>query len=164
MGTNTEKTTDVDVSMSTEREKRNGQEESQEEQEEESQEEQDYLEENGQEENQEEQEVYSENTRSLRDRTKLKQPEWYNPCAMLAKNLTLKEALSSDEGHFWKETLDSKIKSLEEKTWILESLPPDRKAITNKWFFRVKEGTDGTVTRYTARLVARGLSQKTEIE
>jgi len=45
------------------------------------------------------------------------------------------------------------------KTWDLVSLPPNRKAVGCKWVFRVKENADGTVTKYKARLVAKGFHQ-----
>jgi len=45
------------------------------------------------------------------------------------------------------------------KTWDLVSLPPNRKAVGFKWVFRVKESADGTVNKYKARLVAKGFHQ-----
>ncbi|GFT06411.1 uncharacterized mitochondrial protein AtMg00820 [Trichonephila clavipes] len=44
--------------------------------------------------------------------------------------------------------------------WVLANLPSDRKAIGNKWVFKVKQNADGTVQRFKARLVAKGFSQK----
>ena len=41
-------------------------------------------------------------------------------------------------------------------TWDLVPLPPNRKAVGCKWVFQVKENADGTINKYKARLVARG--------
>lgn len=40
------------------------------------------------------------------------------------------------------------------------NLPKDRKAISNKWVFKIKKKPDGSRERYKARLVVRGFSQK----
>ena len=60
-----------------------------------------------------------------------------------------------------KEEYDSLI---ENKTWTIEKLPPDRKAIGCKWTYKVKEKSDGTIDRYKARLVAKGYSQLNGID
>ena len=40
------------------------------------------------------------------------------------------------------------------------SLPRDRKAISSKWVFKVKETVEGLIERYKARLVAKRFNQK----
>ena len=40
------------------------------------------------------------------------------------------------------------------------SLPRDRKSISSKWVFKVKETVEGLIERYKARLVAKGFLQK----
>jgi len=45
------------------------------------------------------------------------------------------------------------------KTWDLLSLPPNRKAVGCKWVFTVKENADGTVNKYKARLLAKRFHQ-----
>ena len=45
------------------------------------------------------------------------------------------------------------------EVWDLVDLPKHRKAVGNKWVFKLKCGSDGTVERYKARLVAQGCSQ-----
>ena len=46
------------------------------------------------------------------------------------------------------------------KVWTLTDLPDDRRAIENKWIFKKKTDTDGNVTIYKARLVAKMFSDK----
>lgn len=50
------------------------------------------------------------------------------------------------------------------QNWDLVSLPKGRKAIGNRWFFRVKQNQVGQVERFEARLVAKGFSQKRGID
>ena len=53
--------------------------------------------------------------------------------------------------------MKSEIESMyENKVWTLVDLPNDREAIENKWIFKRKTDTDGSVTIYKARLVAKG--------
>ena len=40
------------------------------------------------------------------------------------------------------------------------SLPRDRKAISIKWVFKVKETVEGLIERYKARRVTKGFLQK----
>ena len=49
------------------------------------------------------------------------------------------------------------------KTWILTELPKGKKALQNKWVYRVKEEHDGK-KRYKARLVVKGFQQKEGID
>ncbi|XP_016667626.1 uncharacterized mitochondrial protein AtMg00820-like [Gossypium hirsutum] len=44
-------------------------------------------------------------------------------------------------------------------TWSLVSLPPNRTPIRCKWIFKVKKHVDGTTERHKARLVRKGFSQ-----
>ena len=44
--------------------------------------------------------------------------------------------------------------------WTLVDLPQGVKPIGCKWVYKRKKGVDGNVKRYTARLVAKGYSQK----
>ena len=50
------------------------------------------------------------------------------------------------------------------RAWSLVPLPPDKKAISSKWVYKVKPGTTGNPTQYKARLVARGFEQKDGID
>lgn len=53
---------------------------------------------------------------------------------------------------------------LQAGTWTLVPLPPGRKAIGNRWVFKIKHKADGSIDRYKARLVAQGFSQKEGVD
>ncbi|KAH9750727.1 reverse transcriptase Ty1/copia-type domain-containing protein [Citrus sinensis] len=45
------------------------------------------------------------------------------------------------------------------KTWSLVSSSAEHKVVGNKWVFRVKQNSDGSIVKYKARLVAKGFQQ-----
>jgi hypothetical protein len=49
-------------------------------------------------------------------------------------------------------------------TWNLGPLPAGRKPVSCKWVFKIKQGANGEVERYKARLVARGFTQTYEVD
>ncbi|XP_010277969.1 PREDICTED: uncharacterized protein LOC104612285 [Nelumbo nucifera] len=49
---------------------------------------------------------------------------------------------------------------LQNKTWTLVPAPPDKNITRNKWVFKIKRKSDGSVERFKARLVAKGFSQE----
>ncbi|GMI67117.1 hypothetical protein HRI_000381000 [Hibiscus trionum] len=60
----------------------------------------------------------------------------------------------------WSEAVQCEYDALlQNQTWELVPLPPDRKPVGSKWLFRIKLNSDGSVNRYKARLVAKGYSQ-----
>ena len=52
---------------------------------------------------------------------------------------------------------------LKNKTWELTTLPEGKKALQNKWVYRVKTKHDGS-KRFKARLVVKGFQQKKGID
>jgi hypothetical protein len=44
-------------------------------------------------------------------------------------------------------------------TWTLVPLPAGRKPVSCTWVFKIKQGANGEVEGYKARLVARGFTQ-----
>lgn len=49
---------------------------------------------------------------------------------------------------------------INQNTWSLVPLPPDKNLVSCKWLFKLKRNVDGTIARHKARLVARGFSQE----
>ena len=60
----------------------------------------------------------------------------------------------------WEEAMDDEMRSLEKNdTWVLTELPAGKRALLNKWVFRIKTEPDGK-RRFKARLVVKGYSQR----
>ena len=53
---------------------------------------------------------------------------------------------------------------IKNKTWSLITLPSGRKAIKNRWVFKLKLNSDNYIMKYKARLVAKGFTQKEGID
>jgi len=65
----------------------------------------------------------------------------------------------------WVEVMRKEIDALiANQTWDYVDLPPEKRAISNKWVYKVKLKLDGTLERLKARLVIRGFTQKYGIE
>ena len=52
---------------------------------------------------------------------------------------------------------------LQNQTWSLVELPKGKRALTNKWVYKLKEEEDGQ-KRYKARLMVKGFTQKKGID
>ena len=80
--------------------------------------------------------------------------------ALIADPLTLTEALQSENAMKWQNACDEEYNSLlANDTWELVELPKGRQAVGCKWVFRTKYNSDGSVSRFKSRLVAKGFSQ-----
>ena len=107
--------------------------------------------------------VTTEPRRSTRLRST---PEWYgNPIleVMLLDHdepTNYEEAMMCPDSDKWLEAMKSETGSMyENKVWTLVDLPDDPRPIENKWIFKKKTDTDGNVTVYKARLIAKGYRQ-----
>lgn len=71
------------------------------------------------------------------------------------------EAMARPDADKWLEAVKAEMKALiDNGTWERVQLPPDRKAIGSKWFFKIKRNALGEIERYKGRLVAQGFSQR----
>ncbi|GJV31628.1 ribonuclease H-like domain-containing protein [Tanacetum coccineum] len=65
----------------------------------------------------------------------------------------------------WIDAMNSEIEALNgNQTWIITDLPPGRKAIGNKWIYKIKYKSSGDIDRYKARLVVKGCSKKEGVD
>lgn len=75
------------------------------------------------------------------------------------------DAISCPEKDQWIRAMDEEYESLmKNRTWTLVRLPKNRRPITSKWVYKVKTDDKGMVSRYKARLVARGFSQRQGVD
>ena len=74
------------------------------------------------------------------------------------------EALQVEDSIEWEQAMDDEMRSLEKNdTWVLTELPAGKRALLNKWVFRIKTKPDGK-RRFKARLVVKGYSQTKGID
>ena len=75
--------------------------------------------------------------------------------------LNYDEAISGKEGNQWKQAMDEEMENLKTMgTWVRTNLPKERAVVGCKWVYLRKRDEYGTITKYKARLVAQGFSQK----
>ena len=61
--------------------------------------------------------------------------------------------------------MEDGIKALEKNnTWTLTYFPDGKKVIGNRWVYKIKYQSDGTIERYKTRLVANGYTQTEGID
>ncbi|CAM8997169.1 unnamed protein product [Rhodiola kirilowii] len=61
--------------------------------------------------------------------------------------------------------MEAEINALQNNnTWQITSSPLGKNAVGSKWIYRVKRKSDGSIERYKARLVARGVTQLEELD
>lgn len=81
--------------------------------------------------------------------------------AVSSEPKTYNQAVTCDDRENWISAMKEEIESLHENgTWELVDLPENKKPIGCKWVYKIKTNENGSVTRYRARLVAQGFSQK----
>ena len=75
------------------------------------------------------------------------------------------KAMLHEEKDKWFKAMQEEIKSLHENhTFDLVKLPQGKRALKNKWVFKLKSGKNNSQLRYKARLVVKGFNQKKGID
>ena len=75
------------------------------------------------------------------------------------------EAANSKDADLWEKAMDDEMKShAENGTWILTERPKDRKPLSCKWVYKIKNLDGGGPRKYKARLVVKGFLQKYGID
>jgi transposase InsO family protein len=76
-----------------------------------------------------------------------------------------KSAMESSEKEKWIKAMKLEYESLvNNNTFTLVPLPPNRKPIQAKWIFKVKHDANGVIQKHKARWVAKGYSQQEGID
>src|SRR5437667_775970 len=74
--------------------------------------------------------------------------------------LSYLDAMSRKDAAQWRKAMEEEIQSIiDNKTWELSDLPLNRQVIGTKWVLKKKRDGIDNVTRYKARVVAKGYSQ-----
>jgi hypothetical protein len=82
-------------------------------------------------------------------------------CLMDDTPKTIVEAFASPDADDWKEAVHNEMNSiLSNETWELIDRPYGCKPVGYKWVFKKKLRPDGTIDKYKAMLVAKGLYSK----
>lgn len=106
--------------------------------------------------------------RRVPSRRQLSFDETASHVAMLVVNeepKTYEQAIESDDHKQWKKAMDEEYDSLIKNcTRLLVKPPKDQKVIDNRWVYRLKQNTDGSIDCYKARLVVRGFTQQYGVE
>ena len=75
------------------------------------------------------------------------------------------EALESEEKQKWLDAMQYEMKSLHANhTYDLVKLPKGKRALENRWIFKVKQDVNSTFSKYKARLVVKGFRQKKGVD
>ncbi|RVX13320.1 Retrovirus-related Pol polyprotein from transposon TNT 1-94 [Vitis vinifera] len=76
-----------------------------------------------------------------------------------------KEAMGDENKIKWVDAMQDEMKSLHENhSYELVELPKGKRALKNRWVYRVKQEEHASQPRYKARLVVKGYSQKKGID
>ena len=74
---------------------------------------------------------------------------------------SLKEAQESPDWPEWEHTINTELEQLRHMgTWKLVKKPSGAVPIANKWVFAKKRNKQGVLTKYKARLIAKGCAQR----
>ena len=84
-------------------------------------------------------------------------PKLYTAVLLHKEPETIQEALNNE---IWYQAMKAEYDALiSNGTWTLVPRTENHKLVGNKWVFRIKTNTDGSVEKYKARLVAKGFQQ-----
>ena len=78
---------------------------------------------------------------------------------------SFEEAMKDGHKHKWMEAMEDEMKSLHDNnTFELVKLPKGKRALKNKWVFKIKHEEHNSKPRFKARLVVKGFSQRKGID
>ena len=73
--------------------------------------------------------------------------------------------MESEEKQKWLDAMQDEMKSLHDNhTYDLVKLPKGKRALENRWIFKMKQDANSTFPKYKARLVVKGFRQKNGVD
>jgi hypothetical protein len=97
-----------------------------------------------------------------------KRPHRFGGYAALMSNISDVEPSSFDEANklqVWKDSMLEEYRSiLKNNVWDIVRWPKDKSVVSSKWIYKIKHIADGSVEKFKARFVAKGFTQKEEID
>ncbi len=83
--------------------------------------------------------------------------------AAILTGLEPKSLSTTQKEQCWREAMKAEIGALEtNQTWDIVPLPKGKRVVGCKWVYKIKYGSDGSIERYKARLVAKCRSRSGE--
>jgi hypothetical protein len=78
---------------------------------------------------------------------------------------TFHEAVTSEHAAHWKSAMDKELLPFEANgVFELTELPGSRKTVGGRWVYSIKRNEEGAVSKFKARWVAKGYSQREGID
>jgi hypothetical protein len=69
------------------------------------------------------------------------------------------------ENRVWKDAMGEKYQSIiKNDVWDVVPRPKEKSVVISKWIYKTEHAIDGSIEKYKARFVARGFSQREDIE
>ncbi|KAH9714583.1 hypothetical protein KPL71_020707 [Citrus sinensis] len=91
-------------------------------------------------------------------------PKTYNTEKSLSLD-TPSSVADALNNHKWKQAMQEEFNALmRNQTWCLVPPYQNVKLVGNKWIYRIKQNSDGSINKYKARLVAKGFLQTEGID
>jgi len=98
---------------------------------------------------------------NLRNRSSIKPPSRLEVNVVKHIPKTFKEAMSGSDSNKWHQAVTEELEAhRRNKTWILVPRKGVKTPIDSKWVFKILYDTTGNISRYKARLCARGFRQR----
>lgn len=95
---------------------------------------------------------------------------WHSlPRALLAQSSPENKEPSyftkASKSSLWREAMNKEFTALlQNGTWSLVQLSPNKNIVGCRWVYRIKRKADGTIEHYNARLVAKGFHQQEGVD
>jgi hypothetical protein len=93
-------------------------------------------------------------------------PKIFSNYASSMKKLINEEPTTFEEAvqkKHWKEAMTEQYRSImKNEVWEIVPRPKEKLVVTSKWVYKIKHTVDGSINKYKARFVDKGLDQKEE--